>query len=79
MAAVVVDTDVVSYLFRRDRRARAYQPHLVGRVWTISIMILAELVFGMLHRGWSLDRRARMERHLQRFAVCYVSADLCRL
>lgn len=79
MAGVLVDTDVVSYLFRRDRRARAYQPHLIGRVWTISFMTLAELEWGMLHRGWGLDRRGKMERYLQRFAVCYASADLCRL
>jgi tRNA(fMet)-specific endonuclease VapC len=71
MAAIVVDTDVVSYLFRRDRRTRAYQPHLIGRVWTISFMAVAELEWGMLH---GMERRARLERHLERFAICHSSS-----
>ena len=40
---VVVDTDVVSFLFRNDTRAARYRPYLTGRVLTISFMTLAEL------------------------------------
>ena len=29
--AVIVDTDVVSFLLKDDTRARAYQPHLQGK------------------------------------------------
>lgn len=79
MAAVVIDTDVVSYLFRRDNRAQLYRPHLLGKAWTVSFMTVAEVEWGMLHRGWGAARRALMERHLQRFAVVYADRIVCHL
>lgn len=41
--AKLVDTDVVSYLFRRDSRAEAYRKHLNGELFVISFMTVAEL------------------------------------
>ena len=43
MDAVLVDTDVVSYIFKRDTRGALYDPHLDGRSQFISFMTLAEL------------------------------------
>lgn len=43
MTPVVVDTDVVSFLFKNDTRAQAYLPHLQDRQWLISFMTEAEL------------------------------------
>lgn len=40
---VVVDTDVVSFLFKRDTRAELYRRHLEGRRPLISAQTLAEL------------------------------------
>jgi hypothetical protein len=40
---VVVDTDVVSYLFKGDSRAPRYRPHLVGHTPVLSFMTVAEL------------------------------------
>jgi hypothetical protein len=42
--AVVVDTDVVSFLYKHDTRADAYRPHLDGQMPIISFQTLAELV-----------------------------------
>ena len=42
MYAAIVDTDVVSMLFKGDTRALAYRPHIIGRLLWISIMTLAE-------------------------------------
>lgn len=42
MNRVVLDTDVVSFLFKNDARARKYQPHLGGKEVVISFMTLAE-------------------------------------
>ena len=41
--AVAVDTDVVSYLFKNDSRARWYRPRLVGHMCVLSFMDVAEL------------------------------------
>jgi predicted nucleic acid-binding protein len=79
MAAVVIDTDVVSYLHKKDSRARLFRPHVVGNERIISFMTLAELELWALERGWGPAARARLERHLQGYAVCFADAPLCRL
>jgi hypothetical protein len=43
MNAAVVDTDVVSMLFKGDSRALHYRSHITGRLLGISFMTLAEL------------------------------------
>ena len=43
MDAVVLDTDVVSFLFKDDTRAELYRPHLTDKLLVISFMTLAEL------------------------------------
>jgi hypothetical protein len=40
---IVLDTNVVSYLFKGDTRASLYQPHVAHRLPIISFMTLAEL------------------------------------
>jgi hypothetical protein len=40
---VVVDTDVLSFLYKRDTRARLYEPHLNDPPFIVSFMSLAEL------------------------------------
>jgi tRNA(fMet)-specific endonuclease VapC len=74
---VVVDTDVVSFLFRGDSRADLYAADLAGRRLYISFMTLAELRrWGILH-AWGQRRRAALEAHLQRFVVDWPDDALC--
>ena len=44
MNAAIVDTDVVSMLFKGDTRALAYRPHITGRLW-------AEVSFAAKRKG----------------------------
>lgn len=37
MDAVVIDTDVLSYLFKQDSRGESYQSHLEGKFGVISL------------------------------------------
>lgn len=74
---MVVDTDVVSYLFKHDSRAESYRPHLTGRLLVVSFMTVAELDRWALERGWGEARRARMERHMSNFVVRPFDRDLC--
>jgi hypothetical protein len=46
VGTVVIDTDVVSFLHKKDSRARLFRPHLVGNDRIISFMTLAELGTG---------------------------------
>jgi hypothetical protein len=52
MRAAIVDTDVVSILFKCDSRAMFYSPHLTGRLLAISFMTWAELERWPLERKW---------------------------
>jgi tRNA(fMet)-specific endonuclease VapC len=77
MAAVVVDTDVVSYQFKRDSRAVLYDRHLAGRWCFLSFMTLAEMDRWALERLWGSARRIKLDRHLRKFAVLYADRLLC--
>lgn len=75
----VVDTDVVSYLFRDDSRAEPYRTYLADSVRVVSFMTLAELEYWAISRGWGRSRRQRLEEHLDQFVIVLVDRDLCRI
>jgi len=79
MATVAVDTNVVSYVFKQDTRARRFRQHLVGRDLVLSFMTLAELDQWALQRRWGQQRRADLERFLQGYRVHYADRFLCSL
>jgi hypothetical protein len=56
MRPVVLDTDVVSFLFKSHSRAQAYLPHLRDRQWLISFMTEAELEQWALLSNWHAKR-----------------------
>jgi tRNA(fMet)-specific endonuclease VapC len=76
MNAAIVDTDVVSMLFKADTRADAYRTHITGRLLGISLMTLAELERWSLERNWGERRKSELAQHLIRYAVLPVSRDL---
>jgi predicted nucleic acid-binding protein len=69
MAIVVVDTDVVSFRFKKDTRARLYKRHLLGQQPLIAFMTLAELCAWALERRGGIARRAELARHLGQYEV----------
>ena len=77
MNAAIVDTDVVSMIFKGDSRVQGYRPHISGRLLGISFMTLAELERWSLERSWGAARKAELEQHLTRYAVLPVSRELC--
>lgn len=77
--AVVVDTDVISFIVKGDTRGALYLPHLASRMATISFMTLAELDLWAVSAGWGARRKQKLERHLRRYVVAHSSPALCRL
>jgi len=75
--ACVVDTDVVSYLFRGSPVAQLYRKHLTGKLLVISFMTLAEIRLGMLEAGWGVERTGRMEAYLKQFVQYMCDGNLC--
>jgi predicted nucleic acid-binding protein len=76
--AIVVDTDVVSFLYKHDTRADAYRPHLDGHLPIISFQTLAELEQWTLVRNWGARRRQDLLAYLRRYLVEQSSPELCR-
>jgi tRNA(fMet)-specific endonuclease VapC len=74
----VLDTDVVSFLFRGDTRASVYEPYLIDTIPVLSFMTIAELDRWALRRDWGELRVRRMEQFLTRFAVALADRAMCR-
>jgi predicted nucleic acid-binding protein len=77
-AGLVVDTDVVSYLFRHATRAAAFVPILQGHVPYVSFMAVAELDRWALSRNWGPSRMEDLERRLRTFVFQPYTCALCR-
>jgi tRNA(fMet)-specific endonuclease VapC len=74
-----VDTNIVSYLFKRDSRAALYAPHLLNRELAIAMMTVAELFQWAAMRNWGKPRVRRLEQHLERYTVshtCFLLASI---
>jgi tRNA(fMet)-specific endonuclease VapC len=76
MSPVVIDTDVVSFLFKNDSRSQFYLPHLKNRQWLISFMTEAELEQWALLSTWSSQRVNWLHIFLARFVTVPSSHDL---
>ena len=75
----VVDTDVVSFLFKSHSLAPAYQAILAGRALAVSLFTLAEIEYGMEAKNWGATRRDLMHRFLARFTTLLPDAETARL
>jgi predicted nucleic acid-binding protein len=76
MTPVVVDTDVVSFLFKNDSRAQAYLPLMRNRDLLVSFMTEAELEHWILLANWGADRVRRFRSFMTGFASVPSSRDL---
>ena len=77
ITAIVVDTDVVSYLFKGDTRGFLYRPHIAGKLLLISFMSLAELRQWSLLKNWGERRQRELENFREDYAVIHSDDRLC--
>ena len=75
---ILVDTDVFSYLFRRDTRADFFRPYLTHRTLAISFMSVGELYYGAYKDGWGAARIESLENHLKNFVVLPYDYLVCQ-
>jgi predicted nucleic acid-binding protein len=76
MNAVVVDTDVVSLVFKGDRRADKYLSALAAPDLLVSFMTEAELERWILQAKWGPERIVRFRTYMRRFVSVPSSRDL---
>ena len=76
---VVVDTDVVSFLFKNHSLAPSYQAILAGKALAVSLITLAEIEYGMEAKNWGASRRDLMRRFLARFTLLFPDTETTRV
>jgi predicted nucleic acid-binding protein len=69
----IVDTNIISYLFRRSPDAELYRAYLDGRELGVSFQTLAELRRWAIVHHWGAARWARLERMLEPVTVYLVN------
>lgn len=79
VSTVLIDTDVVSYNFKRDSRSELYRPLLVGKILLVSFMTVAEIDRWTLSHNWGVSRRAEAERYMTRYGVIPAERDICSM
>lgn len=75
--AVVVDTDVVSFLFKGDTRGIFYEPLLVGHVNIVAAQTRAELERWALLHNWGVRRYSELRLHLKDYLFAGVDEATC--
>lgn len=78
ITSVVVDTDVVSYIFKGDTRANLYTPHLADKLSVLSFMTIAELDCWSIQNSLGEAKRRRLEAFLNKYVIAHSDRALCR-
>lgn len=78
MRSFIVDTDVLSFIYKGDTRGDLYEHHLRVSLSCISFMTLAELELWTESHNWGEQRREELALSLRRFTVIESSRELCR-
>jgi tRNA(fMet)-specific endonuclease VapC len=76
---LVVDTNVVSFTFKKDSRSVLYESHLQGNFLVISFMTLAELKLWTLKNNWGEKRKDNFAEFLKDYLVIYSDEKLCEI
>ena len=74
---VLFDTNVVSYLFKKDSRGFLYEHHLKNRLLLIAAQTLAELEAMPLMNSWGNRQHQELRAYLKKFVFVAVSEDVC--
>lgn len=76
MEAVVLDTNIVSYLMKGHTLAQEYRPELEGKTLAISFMTVGELFEGAFRRHWSAAKLDKLKERLKSYVVVPYSPKL---
>jgi tRNA(fMet)-specific endonuclease VapC len=78
MNFTLVDTDVVSFLFKGHSAAYLYVPELRDRTPVISFMTLAELDRWVIQSRWGEARLQRFRQYMEGYILVPYSREMCR-
>jgi predicted nucleic acid-binding protein len=79
MSIVLLDTNIISYLYKQDSRGALYEPHLLGQEAAISLMSVAELLQWAAFRNWGLPRIQHLEATINtKYTILPIDVETCR-
>ncbi len=76
LGLVVLDTNIVSYIFNQTDGAEYYLERIRGLRVLISFQTLEELWFGAYSKGWGDRRKNALTHHLQQYEVIWPGPEL---
>lgn len=79
MDIILLDTNIVSFIFKGDSRIIPYEPFLKGKKIAISFMTVAELFQWAAVRKWGIQKINQLEAYLHNYMVLPVDTESCRL
>lgn len=77
MEALLLDTNIVSYIMRGDSRATAYRHHFEGKTLAISFMTVGELYEGAYRHGWDERKFVLLKKQIKKYLVIPFSPNVC--
>jgi len=78
MSAVLLDTNVFSYVLKKHTLATLYDKHLDGKQQTICFAVVAELLQGARLRGWGAAKVAKLEQSIRVVTIIPYDIGVCR-
>lgn len=75
---VLLDTNIVSFVFKKDTRREAYQQYLQNRILAVSFMTVAELYQWAAVHKWGQRRLTDLEMTLQKYVILPYDIETCR-
>lgn len=75
--AVLVDTDVFSYLMNGTGYAALYRPHVEGKLIAVSFVTVGELYFGAKRKNWGEARIADLKDRLRIVTIVPYDERVC--
>lgn len=77
MKTLLLDTNIVSFIFKKDTRAENYKKYLEGNREAISFTTIGELYQWASIRNWGDIRKKKLEETLNQYIILGVNIDLC--
>ena len=76
--ALLIATDIFSFILKKDTRAEDYRKHLDGHLLFLSFMTVAEVErWAMLH-NWGQNRLNLLQKAIKRYVVKHSDNDICK-
>jgi predicted nucleic acid-binding protein len=76
---LMLDTNIVSYLLKKNEIVRPYLQHFSGKLLFLPFISVGELFLWAESAGWGQKRRAELEERLRNYVVVPYDHEIARL